>query len=88
MYLDFDKFDYLQQPQLKIDPQSIEPILLKTGECEAFSDLNGADYNTYVTCMLELSDDIPSSSLLLFEVFGIRNPSSSQSIEIFLIQKF
>ena len=83
MYLDFDKFDYLQQPKLNIDPQSVEPILLKTGDCVAFSDLNGAYYNTYITSLLQLSDDIPSSSLLLFEVFGIQNPSSSQSIVIF-----
>lgn len=57
-----------------IDTNDNELIRLNSNECNIVQE--GDSF--YVYTQLSLGEDIPSDSLLLFEIFGIKNPSTNQ----------
>ena len=70
----FDEIEYQADPLPNFNPAASEITKLQASECLILPDGN----SLYVALQLNLNENIPANSLLLFEIFGITNPSKTE----------
>jgi len=78
----FDGIDYQLEASKSFDPETDSIIRLASSDCEAMADVNDPE-SLYIYLFLDLENDLPADSFLLFEVFGIKNPTTTLSKDLF-----
>lgn len=80
---DFDSFDYEFPKSHEIKFENNKYLRLEASDCKIRIEVK----DSYIYVELNLYEDIPEKSILLFEVFGIPNPTVSKS-EFFFFNCF
>lgn len=78
-YFRFDEIAYESSLNAGFDTNTESIVRLKTSECVVEVDSEN-DNSLYVYLDLYLEKDIPANSLLLFEIFGVKNPPTAQGL--------